>query len=94
MVVDPLSTDTAPAIPRGTGVIADSQDRKEQPLALPFGVGVGPIKPAELVEVQDTVFGTYRARSVAAVITCELRDNAMSVRQQVTLHQHHDDLGA
>ncbi|WP_350214362.1 hypothetical protein [Algiphilus sp.] len=94
MVVDPLSTATAPAIPRGTGVIADSQDRKEQPLALPFGVGVGPIKPAELVEVQDTVFGTYRARSVAAAITCELRDNAMSVRQQVTLHQHHDDLGA
>lgn len=93
MIVDPLIHDTAPARERGGAVLADAQDRTEQPLTLPLTTGnPGPVLPGELVEVQDTVYGTYRARASNLQISCERRDEALVVRQTVGLVQHHDDV--
>ena len=53
---------------------------------------MGVIAPTDLVEVQDAVYGTYRARASAVTIDVGLQDDAVTVRQDVTVHRHHDDL--
>lgn len=94
MIIDPLTTASAPAIARGGALIADAQDRTEQPIVVPMPPDTtGVIKPGDLVEVSDTVYGTWRARNAATSISAQVSETgATTVRQEVRLIQHYEDI--
>lgn len=91
-VVDPLITDTAPAVARGTQIVADSLDRHEIPIELPLlpsPAAPGLLLPGELGEIEDTVWGTYRAVVDAVTISADVSDEGLvTARQSATLWRY------
>lgn len=89
LVLDPLITDTPPAIQRGGTVIADAENQRPRPLLLPYLAGSpGEIFPGELVQVTDSVHGTFKSVAQASSITVQLRNDATVVEQSVRVAEH------
>lgn len=92
MIVDPLVTAIEPARGRGTREIADSQNQTVEPVVLPLmpaPAAPGVVLPTELVQVEDPVHGIYKAQATGTSIAVSLVNDAISIRQTVTLARHY-----
>lgn len=91
LVVDPLITDTVPAVARGKSVIAAGTTREEITLLLPMiqsPAAPGLLTPGKLIEVEDTTWGTYRALVMSCNIDAEVNgDGAVIARQNVSIER-------
>jgi len=93
MVVDPMITEVTPAIGRGIKTLADSERQLPNQVAMPLMPGAaapGVIRPCELVEITDEVYGINMARAESVTITAGRNgtDSPLSVTQSVTITRH------
>lgn len=91
-VIDPLITETVPGISRGTAIVADSLPRHEIPVELPLmpaPLAPGLLMPGELGEIEDTVWGLYRAVVDSVSISAEVSaEGLLTARQNATLWRY------
>ncbi len=92
LVIDPLITSSVPARGRGGQILADSLPRHEIPIVLPltpFGSAPGLLLPGELGQIQDTVWGDYRAVVDSVQITAEVSaEGLVTTRQSASLWRY------
>lgn len=90
MVSDQLITDTTPARERGGVEIANAQNQQEFQLVLPLLPDPQPpglLAVGSLIEVQDAVWGTYRALVTGVTIDASLQNGAWTLRQTATVRR-------
>lgn len=92
LVIDPLITAVEPARGRGGQILADSLPRHEIPIELPLtpaGSAPGLLMPGELGQIEDTVWGNYRAVVDSVQISAEVSaDGLVTARQSASLWRY------
>lgn len=92
LVVDPLIVASAAGQERGRVVIAQSEDAQAITLVMPLLADPEPpglLQPGALLEVQDPVWGTYRAQVMGVAIESGRAsiDEPLVVRQRLTIQR-------
>ena len=92
LVVDALITDTAPAVGLGGSILAASLPRHEIPVELPLTpatVAPGLLLPGELGQIEDVVWGNYRAVVDSVQISADVDDSGLvTARQSASLWRY------
>lgn len=92
LVIDPLITESTPAVARGKSILTGATTREDITLLLPLTqspAAPGLLTPGQVLAVEDPTWGNYRAVTTSCQITAEVDgEGVLTARQTVGVERY------